>query len=90
MKRREDKKGKIAEELITRFEEEWEEKKKQQAEELHNDLVDVLLRHKADVYTTLYVLEMLKYETLKTHYDAIMAKEGAIRLSDREPTPITQ
>ena len=88
MKReKERRRGKIAEELLERFESEWEERKKKEAEELHNALAEVISEHQADIYTLLFVLEMLKFEVLQDKYAKLFG--GRVELSEKEPAPIT-
>ena len=88
MKReKERKRGKIAEELLERFESEWEERKKNEAEELHNALAEVISEHQADIYTLLFVLEMLKFEALQDKYTKLFG--GRVELSEKKPAPIT-
>jgi len=82
------KRGKIAEELLERFESEWEERKKKEAEELHNALAEVISDHQADIYTLLFVLEMLKFEVLEDKYAKLFG--GRVELSEKEPRPITR
>lgn len=83
------KRGKIAEELLERFQSEWEERKKKEAEELHNDLAEVISEHQSDIYTLLFVLEMLKFEALQDKHAKLFGSEPEIKLSDKEPVPIT-
>lgn len=43
-----------------------------QAEELHNAIVEMLVARKADVYTILFVLEILRYELITQKYTELM------------------
>lgn len=66
-------KSKAAEELVAQFEIQWEQKKTKQAEELHNDIAKIIAEHSADMYTVLFVLEVLRFETLQTQYEKLFS-----------------
>jgi hypothetical protein len=42
------------------------------AEGLHNAMVELLVKEKADVYTILFVLEMIRYEVVSQKYKELM------------------
>ena len=75
--------------LLERFEKDYREEKRKEAEELHNAIAQVLVDNKAEIQTVLYVLEMLKFELLKEKYaqlfgDTSEPKAGEIRLGKPE------
>lgn len=43
------------------------------AEELHNAMVELLVAHKADVYTTLFVIEMIRWTILDNKYKELFS-----------------
>ena len=70
--------------LLEKFEKDYREEKKKEAEELHNAIAQVLAEHRAEVQTVLYVLEMLRFEVLKEKYEQLFGvkdepKTGEIR-----------
>ena len=75
--------------LLERFEKDYREEKKKEAEELHNAVAQVLADHRAEVQTVLYVLEMLRFEVLKEKYEQFFGakdepKPGEIRFGKPE------
>ena len=75
--------------LLERFEKDYREEKRKEAEELHNAIAQVLVDNKAEIQTDLYVLEMLKFELLKEKYsqlfgDTSESEPGEIRLGKPE------
>lgn len=42
------------------------------AEELHNAMVELLVARKADVYTTLFVIEIIKYELISQKHKELL------------------
>lgn len=44
------------------------------AEELHNAVVEVLVEQKADVYTILFVLEMIRYGVVSQKYQELLGQ----------------
>ena len=59
--------------LLDRFEKDYREEKRKEAEDLHNAVAQVLADHRAEVQTVLYVLEMLRFEVLKEKYDQLFS-----------------
>ena len=59
--------------LLERFEKDYREEKRKEAEKLHNAIAQVLVDNKAEIQAVLYVLEMLKFDEadvenlLRTH-----------------------
>lgn len=80
------KRANIVEQLIEGFEKDWSEKRQELAENLHNDLVEVIAEHRPDKYTTLFVIEMIKTEVMKEEYEKLFAPA----LSAKSPKPITE
>ena len=75
--------------LLERFEKDYREEKRKEAEELHNAVAQVLADHRAEIQTVLYVLEMLRFEVLKEKYGQLFGvkdepKPGEIRLGKPE------
>jgi hypothetical protein len=75
--------------LSDKFEKDYREEKKKEAEELHNAVAQVLAEHRAEVQTVLYVLEMLRFEVLKEKYEQLFGakdepKPGEIRFGKPE------
>ena len=75
--------------LLEKFEKDYREEKKKEAEELHNAVAQVLADHRAEVQTVLYVLEMLRFEVLKEKYEQLFStkdepKPGEIRFGKPE------
>jgi len=61
--------------LETRFKElekEYNEEKAKECEALHNDIADVIAKHKATVQNVLFVLEMVRFELLRAKYEQLM------------------
>jgi signal transduction histidine kinase len=75
--------------LLEKFEKDYREEKKKEAEELHNAVAQVLADHRAEVQTVLYVLEMLRFEILKEKYEQLFnrkdePKPGEVRFGKPE------
>ena len=75
--------------LLERFEKDYRDEKKKEAEELHNAVAQVLADHRAEVQTVLYVLEMLRFEILKEKYEQLFnqkdePKPGEVRFGKPE------
>jgi hypothetical protein len=75
--------------LLEKFEKDYREEKRKEAEELHNAVAEVLAEHRAEVQTVLYVLEMLRFEVLKEKYQQLFGgkdepKPGEIRFGKPE------
>ena len=75
--------------LLEKFEKDYREEKRKEAEELHNAVAQVLAEHRAEVQTVLYVLEMLRFEVLKEKYEQLFGakdepKTGEIRFGKPE------
>ena len=75
--------------LLEKFEKDYREEKKKEAEELHNAVAQVLAEHRPEVQTVLYVLEMLRFEVLKEKYEQLFGgkdepKPGEIRFGKPE------
>ena len=72
--------------LLERFEKDYREEKRKEAEDLHNAVAQVLADQRAEVQTVLYVLEMLRFEVLKEKYEQLFAdfrEKYAGRIRDR-------
>jgi signal transduction histidine kinase len=65
--------------LLERFEKDYREEKKKEAEELHNAVAQVLADHRAEVQTVLYVLEMLRFEILKEKYEQLFTQKEDLK-----------
>ena len=60
------------ERVVQSFETSFKEVKKAEAEQLHNELLEVISSHGSDVYTILFVLEMLRFETMMEKYKNLL------------------
>ncbi|MFW6125469.1 MAG: hypothetical protein ACOC58_00025 [Chloroflexota bacterium] len=54
--------------FLKKLEADYAEEKRREAEELHNAIAGVLAEHKTEIQTTLYVLELVKFELLRERY----------------------
>ena len=68
--------------LFASLEKTYAEAKKQEAEELHNALVEVINEHKPSIENTLYVLDIIRFELMQAKYKEIM---GVVKLTDKLP-----
>lgn len=71
------------EDLLSRLETAYEEARKQEQEELHNALAEVIAEQKASIPNILLVLEIIKFELLQAKYREVV--EGTVKLTDKPP-----
>lgn len=71
------------EDLLSKFEKAYEDARKQEQEELHNALADVISEQKASIPNILLVLEVIKFEILQAKYREVI--EGTVKLTDKPP-----
>jgi len=70
--------------LLADLEKAYEGARAEEAEELHNAIVDVIGEHKASIQNALFVLELIRFELLRAKYQEIM---GAVKLTEELPLP---
>lgn len=80
-----------ADDLIKKFEKQYEEEKKKEGEELHNRLGGVLDELRPEIQTALYVLDIIKFELLTERYKQLFEglkpegpKPGTIKFGKSE------
>lgn len=57
-----------SEEIVDAIEKDYEQAKRDECKELYNDMVDILIKHKASVQNTLFVLKMIEWSFLRAKY----------------------
>jgi TorA maturation chaperone TorD len=62
--------------LLAELETKYQSAKKKEAEELHNAIADVITAHTPDAQTLLYVLEMIRFETLSQKFGELFIGKG--------------
>jgi hypothetical protein len=73
--------------LPDQFENDYRQKKHDEAEELHNAIVAVLSERRADIQTMMYVLDMIRFELLMDKFRQLFPDEpkpGEIRFGKPE------
>ena len=68
--------------LIKALQKTYESERSKDAEELHNALVEVIHEHKAAIYDTLFVLDIIRFELMNAKYKEIM---GFVKTTDKPP-----
>ena len=68
--------------LFASLEKAYEEARNQEAEELHNALVEVIQEQKASIQNCLFVLDLIRFELMEAKYKEIM---GVVKLTDKPP-----
>lgn len=64
------------------LQEAYTKERAQDANALHNALVEVIHEHKAAVYDTLFVLDLIRFELMQAKYREIM---GVVKLTETPP-----
>ena len=68
--------------LFASLEKAYEDARSQEAEALHNALVEVIQEQKASIQNSLFVLDLIRFELMEAKYKEIM---GVVKLSDKPP-----
>lgn len=66
----------LLEAALARLEQDYLAARNAEAEELHNDLAGVIVQHKPNVHTLVFVLRMLEFEALSEKYAEYFQKPG--------------
>lgn len=75
-------KNKRDEKFLQAMDSAYKKERANDAEELHNALVEVIHEHKAAIYDTLFVIDLIRFELMQAKYKEIM---GVVKLSDKPP-----
>jgi len=73
--------------LLSALEKTYETEKAKETEELHNALVEVIHEQKTSIYSTLFVLDLIRFELMEAKYKEIM---GVVKLTDKPPIKKTE
>ena len=68
--------------IFAGLEKAYEKARAQEAEELHNAIVDVISEHKASIPNALYVLDVIRFQLMQAKYKEIM---GTVKLTEKPP-----
>ena len=68
--------------ILSELEKTYKKVRAQDAEELHNAIVEVIHEHNAAIYDTLFVLDIIRFELMEAKYKEIM---GTVKLTDKPP-----
>jgi len=68
--------------LLMTLEKAYESEKAKEVEELHNAIVGVLNEHKASIYNSLFVLDLVRFELMQAKYKEIL---GVVKLTEKPP-----
>jgi len=66
----------ILAQLLAELENRYQVIRKKEAEELHNAIADVISNYKPDAQTLLFVLEMIRFETLSQKFGELFIGKG--------------
>lgn len=69
--------------VLAALEKAYEKARQEEQEALHNDLAEVLGKHKASLPNMLLVLDLIRFELLQAKYREVI--EGTVKLSDKPP-----
>ena len=69
-------------EFLKVLEDAYTKERSKDAEILHNAIVEVIHKHKAAIYDTLFVLELIRFELMQAKYREIM---GVVKLTEKLP-----
>lgn len=70
------------ENLVAKIEKAYEESRAEEAEELHNAVIDIIAEHKMSVEKILGVLDIIRFQYKMAKYKEIM---GVVKLTDKPP-----
>jgi len=62
----------IPKRLIDKLQEAYDQEKRKEVEELHNDIVDLIGKRQANIHNVIFVLEILKWEYLRASYEQML------------------
>ena len=66
----------LAQALVDELETKYQASKRAEAELLHNSIVATIAEHRPDAQTLLFVLEMVKFETLTSKFSELFMQGG--------------
>jgi len=68
--------------LLASLEKAYEKARTEEAEELHNALVEVIQEHGGSIQNILFVLDIIRFSLMEAKYKEIM---GVVKLTEKPP-----